>query len=348
MQNIKNNLLINGSTIKEAMRIIQESRYKIVLIIDENNKFMGTITDGDIRRALLNNLLLTDKVNQIMNHVPVTCTIDDSKAKILHIAKRKKYHYIPIIDDNNEVIGVHDIEELEETPTLTNEIILMVGGLGTRLQPLTNDTPKPLLKVGKKPILETIIESFANYGFINITLCVNYKAEQIKKYFKDGSNFGVKITYITENQRLGTAGALSLIKKDLKEPFFVMNGDLLTNINFEHFLNFHIQNDSIATMSIREIETQIPYGVIETKDHKILSIKEKPIQKIFVNAGIYVLEPKVLEYVPKNKFFDMPTLFEILIKENKNVLSYTNNGYWIDIGHLDDYKKANSIIGEDL
>ena len=218
----------------------------------------------------------------------------------------------------------------------------MAGGLGTRLRPLTQDTPKPLLKVGDKPILQTIIESFAKYGFEDIVISVNYKSHMIKDYFGDGSQFGVKISYIDEDKRLGTAGALSLLNDKPKEPFFVMNGDLLTNVNFEKFLDFHTFENSIASMAIREHEFQIPYGVIQTNGAKITDIKEKPIQKFFVNSGIYILSPQTLDYIPKDEFFDMPTLFNKLIEDNKNVLSFPIHEYWLDIGRMEELQKAQS------
>lgn len=218
----------------------------------------------------------------------------------------------------------------------------MAGGLGTRLRPLTQDIPKPLLKVGNKPILETIIKNFANHGFVNITISLNYKGEMIKDYFGDGSNFGVNIDYVEENMRLGTAGALSLIENKPNEAFFVMNADLLTDVNFSHLLDFHSFSNSDATMCVREYEYQVPYGVIEVEESNVTSIVEKPIQKFFVNAGIYVLSPKVFDYIPKNEFYDMPTLFNTFIEKEKRVISFPIHEYWLDIGRMSDFEQAQS------
>ena len=222
----------------------------------------------------------------------------------------------------------------------------MAGGLGTRLRPLTQDTPKPLLKVGNKPILETIIENFAKYGFVNITISVNYKADMIKEYFGDGSALGVNIDYIEESKRLGTAGALSLIKERPQEPFFVMNADLLTNVNFEHLLDFHLLERSVATMCVREYDYQVPYGVIETDGSLITSIKEKPLHKFFVNAGIYTLSPQVFEYIPKDEFYDMPTLFEDIIANNLKSVSFPIHEYWLDIGRMEEFEQAQNEYNE--
>ena len=341
MDLIKNLTITKNATIIDAMQIIQNGSLKIALVVDKQYKLIGTISDGDIRRALINNYHLEDTIENIINTSPSTCTINEPKEKIIQLALSKKLHLIPIVTNDNTLIGIEEIDKLLSPEPKENKVILMVGGLGTRLQPLTNDIPKPLLKVGEKPILETIIENFAKYGLTNITLCVNYKAEMIENHFGDGSTFGVNIEYIYEKKRLGTAGALSLLKDTLEEPFFVMNGDLLTDLNFQHMLNFHTTNQSDATMCLREMELQIQYGVVETKDNDILSLVEKPIHKYFVNAGIYILNPELLQYIPKDKFFDMPTLFEKAIKTNNKVTSYIHHGYWIDIGQLNDYKKAN-------
>jgi NDP-sugar pyrophosphorylase family protein len=200
--------------------------------------------------------------------------------------------------------------------------------------------------VGNKPILQTIVEKFAEYGYINIVMCVNYKSHIIQDYFGDGSKFGVNIEYVLEEQRMGTAGALSLLKSNPTESFFVMNGDLLTNVNFEHLHDFHMSNNSIGTMCVREYDFQVPYGVVNIYGSKILSIEEKPVHKFFVSAGIYMLTPEVLDYIPQSQFYDMPTLFERLISENKNVITFPLREYWLDIGKMEEYARANKEYDE--
>ncbi|MCF6173216.1 MAG: NTP transferase domain-containing protein [Campylobacteraceae bacterium] len=220
----------------------------------------------------------------------------------------------------------------------------MVGGLGTRLRPLTETTPKPMLPVGGKPILQTIVERFASYGFVNIVMCVGYKSNIIQDYFGDGSRFGVNIEYVLENKRMGTAGALSLLSdaQKPKEPFFVMNGDLLTNMNFENMLEFHSSNNSKATMAVREYDFQVPYGVVNVDNGKIINIEEKPVHKFFVSAGIYMLNPDAIELIPNNEFYDMPTLFEKYIELGENTMSFPLREYWLDIGRIEEYEQANS------
>lgn len=346
MKNIQNIKLNINSTIKEALQIIDSGAMQIALVVDKYDKLLGTLTDGDIRRGLLNGLSLDSPVETVVFRSPTVAKISDTKEEILKLALSKKLHQIPVVDENGKIVGVQEIEELIKPKIKTNKVILMVGGLGTRLRPLTENTPKPMLKVGNKPILQTIVEKFAEYGYANIVMCVNYKSHIIQDYFSDGSAFGIKIEYVLEEQRMGTAGALSLLAEKPTEPFFVMNGDLLTNVNFEHLHNYHMSNNAMGTMCVREYDFQVPYGVVNIENSKILSIEEKPVHKFFVSAGIYMLSPEVLQYIPQNKFYDMPTLFEKLISENKNAVSFPLREYWLDIGRIEEYKKANDEYHE--
>lgn len=346
MKNINNIKLNINSTIKEALQIIDNGALQIALIVDENDKLLGTLTDGDIRRGLLKGLDLNSSIESIIFKTPTIAKISNTKEEILKLALSKKLHQIPVVDDAGKIVGIQKIEELIKPKEKTNKVVLMVGGLGTRLRPLTENTPKPMLKVGNKPILQTIVEKFAEYGYTNIVMCVNYKSHIIQDYFGDGKEFGVNIEYILEEQRMGTAGALSLLKEKPTEPFFVMNGDLLTNVNFEHLHDYHLSNNSMGTMCVREYDFQVPYGVVNINDSKIISIEEKPTHKFFVSAGIYMLSPEALGYIPKDTFYDMPTLFEKLISVNKNTISFPLREYWLDIGRIEEYKRANEEYDE--
>ena len=346
MKNIENIKLKQNATIKEALGIIDSGAMQIALVVDDNDKLLGTLTDGDIRRGILRGLDLDSSIETIVFKEPAIAKISSTKEEILKIALSKKLHQIPIVDDNGIVLDLKEIEELVEPKIKTNRVILMVGGLGTRLRPLTQDTPKPMLKVGNKPILQTIVEKFAEYGFVNITMCVNFNASIIRDYFGDGREFGVNIDYVLEEKRMGTAGALSLLKERPSEPFFVMNGDLLTNVNFEHIFNYHTLNKATATMCVREYDYEVPYGVVKMNDNKITAIAEKPVQKFFVSAGIYMLSPEILDLIPKNEFYDMPALFEKLIKLSKNVISFPIREYWLDIGRMEEYQRANEEYKE--
>lgn len=342
MDKLKNLIITESSTIKEALKVIDAGAIRIALVINDKNELLGTLSDGDIRRGLLRNLSLDDSIKDLYFKNPIIASIHDSNEKIIQKAISKQVYQIPIIDEDGKLVDIVNLATLLNITKKRNRVILMAGGLGTRLRPLTEDIPKPLLKVGNKPILETIIKRFSEHGFVNITISLNYKGEMIKDYFGDGSNFGVNIDYIEENIRLGTAGALSLIENKPTESFFVMNADLLTDVNFSHLLDFHSYSNSDATMCVREYEYQVPYGVIETEDSCISSIVEKPIHKFFVNAGIYILSPKVFEYIPKNEFYDMPTLFNTLIKKDKKVISFPIHEYWLDIGRMSDFEQAQS------
>jgi len=341
MQNLEDIIVKESTSILEALKIIDKSSKQIALIVDNKKKLLGTISDGDIRRAILKNISLNDPIKNIYSKTPIVANVNNSKEEILNICRSKKIHQIPIIDEKGNLIGLEILDELISKEIKLNKVVLMVGGLGTRLRPLTKNIPKPMLKVGNKPILQTIVEKFSHYGYKNIVMCVNYKLNIIQDYFGDGSKFGVNIDYILEDKRMGTAGGLGLIDEKLTEPFFVMNADLLTNVNFDHLYDFHVTNNSMATMCVQDYDFKVPYGVVNVENTKILSIEEKPTQKYFVNAGIYMLSPDCLKYIPHNQFYDMPTLFEKLISENENVISFPLREYWLDIGHIDEYEKAN-------
>lgn len=341
MKNIDLYQIYSNATIKEALDKINVGGLSIAVVVDATKKVVGTLTDGDIRRGLLSGLTLDDPIQTIYNTNPTLANCNEAKEKIIQKAISKMLYQIPIVDNEGKLTDIEDLATLLRVNKRNNRVILMAGGLGTRLKPLTEQIPKPLLKVGNKPILETIIENFEQYGFSNITISVNYKADMIKEYFGDGSRFNVNIDYIEETKRLGTAGALSLIENRPQEPFFVMNADLLTNVNFTHLLDYHSFENSMATMCVREYDIQIPYGVIEFDKNRITSIKEKPIHKFFANAGIYTLSPHIFDYIPKNQFYDMPTLFEHLINDNKKVLSFPIHEYWLDIGQHHDFIRAN-------
>lgn len=342
MRDIQDILVFPDITVKKVLEIIDKSSKQIALVVDKEQKLLGTINDGDIRRGFLRGLGLEDSIETIYFRTPTVANINDTKERIVGLATSKKIHQIPLLNDSGVVVGLDILDELVSNNKKSNKVILMVGGLGTRLRPLTENIPKPMLIVGNKPILQTIVEKFAEYGFTNIVMCVNYKSNIIQKYFGDGSNFGVSIEYIFEEKRMGTAGALSLLKEKPEEPFFVMNGDLLTNVNFEHLYQYHISTNSAATMCVREYDFQVPYGVVDIKDSQIISIKEKPIHKFFVSAGIYILNPEVLQYIQKNEFYDMPTLFEKLIELEQNTLSFPIREYWLDIGRIEEYERANN------
>lgn len=332
--------IFENSTIINAIEKMDKTGHGIVCILNESNKLTGIITDGDIRRSILNGVSSNLPVTEIMNRDYTSWTNDQSREAAINYLRRINRRHLPIINEKRELVDLI-LLDFDNYQKYDNPVILMVGGLGTRLKPLTDDCPKPLLKVGNKPILETIIEKFMASGFHNFYLSVNYKSKMIKDYFGDGSQLGISIKYIHEEKRMGTAGALSLLPDKPDDSIVIMNGDLLTNVNFKELIEFHKEHNTHATMGVREHEYQVPYGVVEVVDNKIESIVEKPINRYFVNAGIYVIEPEVLKLIPNDTFFDMPTLFEKIKLEKFHSSAFPVREYWCDIGKPSDYEKAN-------
>ncbi|MFJ5790450.1 nucleotidyltransferase family protein [Lysinibacillus sp. NPDC093197] len=340
MKQWQKTLVNQNHTLLDTMKIIDDSSLQFAVVVDEEQHLLGTVTDGDIRRGILRGEGLDVTITSIMNPNPISARSGQKYHKYKQLMKSKMLKQLPIVDENNRIINILFTDSIE-TSINKNTVILMLGGLGTRLRPLTNDTPKPMLRVGNKPILETIIEGFKQYGYTNFIFSVNYKKEVIQDYFQNGEAFDVTIEYIEEDKKMGTAGALSLLKNRPTKPFFVMNGDLLTQINFDQLMQFHMEHESVATMCVREFEYQIPYGVIKTDGTDLVTIKEKPIHRSFVNAGIYVLNPEVFNYIPQDEYYDMPTLFEQLIDKKEKATVFPIHEYWLDIGKMDDFNKAN-------
>jgi GTP:adenosylcobinamide-phosphate guanylyltransferase len=265
------NIIISPSTpILKAIEIIDAGAMKIGLVADDDYRLLGTVTDGDIRRGILKGISLDDEVQMIMNSNPMTARSDESHDTVLAIMKLKRLHQIPIVDEAGRVIDIKILDDLLKSIPRNNWVVLMAGGLGSRLRPLTEDYPKPLLKVGNKPILETIMENFIEYGFRKFYLSVNYKADMIEGHFGDGSRWGVEIRYLREDQKLGTAGALGLLPEMTTEPLIIMNGDLLTKVNFQQLLDFHKEQRAQATMCVRDYDFQIPYGVVKVDKLRLI------------------------------------------------------------------------------
>jgi len=339
-------LIPQGTSIRDSLEIISKSRLQIGLVVNSQRHLLGVVTDGDIRRGLLKNIDLEAPIDSIMSTRFTSARKQDDRETVLGIMRSKVLQHLPILDNHGAVVGLTVLFDLVSPVKKDNWVVLMAGGLGTRLRPLTEQCPKPLLRVGDRPVLETILLGFRDYGFRKFFLSVNYKADMIEQYFGDGSNFNVEIQYIREDKRMGTAGCLSMLPEQPDKPFFVMNGDLLTRINFEQMLSFHEKNQSIASMGIREYDIEIPFGVVEVDHHQITSLQEKPVHKFFVNAGVYTLSPEVLKYVPANGYLDMPVLFERLLKDGQLTTAFPIHEYWLDIGRIGDYHRANGEFSQ--
>jgi dTDP-glucose pyrophosphorylase len=341
MKNWQKTLITPQMTLRDALVAIDEAISQIAVVVDEQGRLLGTLTDGDARRGLLRDLTLNDPVSKAMHINPTCARVTDSRHSVIKLMREKGLHQIPLVDTEGVVVGLKVVDDFLVSETRNNWVVIMAGGLGTRLKELTENTPKPMLPVGSKPILETIVLNYASQGFRKFYIAVNYKAERIEDHFGDGSELGVEIRYLRERERMGTAGGLSLLPEVPDAPFIVTNADLLTNQDFVELVERHIKKDVRATMAVRSHEMQVPFGVVQEDNGRIGAIVEKPIQRFTVSAGIYVLSPQVLPLIPKNCFFDMPSLFDEIFRVGMEARCHWIDGYWLDIGRLDDYKQAN-------
>jgi len=340
MKDWKKTLISDQATILRTVEVIDQGALQIAAVIDKDGKLKGVVTDGDIRRGLLKGISLSDSVEKIMIKTPITADSSKTREEILEIMRAKNIHQIPILDSEKKVVKIEFLEDFFNKTKLENIVVFMAGGLGSRLRPLTDDCPKPLLKVGEKPILETTLLHLQQQGFSKFRISVNYKQEMFVSHFGDGSRLNANIQYIQESKQLGTAGALGLLQEVPNKPIIVMNADLLTKINLQKALDFHSQNKSSITMCVREYDFQVPYGVVKLDKTKVLSIDEKPVHKFFVNGGIYVIEPDVLSYIPKDTHLDMTSLIDLVISKRHTVSAFPIREYWLDIGQMSDYARA--------
>lgn len=339
--NLKNISLKDSATLKDAMRVLNESPVKLVLVLGNKDQLLGTVTDGDVRRGLLTGLSLDDPIRQIMNRDPTVAMPEMGIEIIRGLIHSNRVCAIPIVDAERKIVGLETIDSLEPTHNMDVDVILMAGGFGKRLLPLTQDIPKPMLPLeGNKPMLEGIIEEFVRQGFHNFYISTHYKSDAIKDYFKDGKEFGCTINYTQEAEPLGTAGALSLLKEEIKNSFIVMNADLSVKINYRNLIEFHHNHQALATMCVRRAEYQVPYGVVELEDLHIKGIQEKPHYAYLINAGIYCFSREILDYITFNQQLDMPTLFQKIIKEQQNVSAFPIHEYWVDIGNVEGLDQA--------
>jgi len=340
MNEFRENIVSSFISLNDAINILDRVSIKILLVTSDTGKLVGTVTDGDIRRALVRRVTMDATVTEVMFTKPVVASYKDSKSTYLKKMKDSSVLQIPILN-NGKVIGLETTDHLEKNKCTDTTVFLMAGGFGKRLMPLTEHVPKPLLKVGNKPILETILEQLIQFGFNNFFISTHYKADMLKLHFGDGKEWNVNIQYIHEDKPLGTAGALGLLPKDLPgKQVLMMNGDLLTKVDFGQLLNMHAESDGVATVCVREYEFKVPFGVIDVDGHCITGIVEKPVHQFFINAGIYVLDTSIINSVERDCYLDMPNLIEMQIEEGKHVGLFPIHEYWIDIGQIDQYKQA--------
>lgn len=344
--NLENILIHTDCTIREVLEKLNVGGKGIVLVVDNNQRLVGTITDGDIRRAILKGASIDDEINGVVHRNPIYVEEGIDRERVKDIFIRRAVKQIPVVDKDGVVVDLVGINDILIPEGKENPVIIMAGGLGTRLKDLTKEIPKPMLKVGQDPILYHIINNFKQYGYNKILVTVNYKAKIIENYFQDGYAYGVKISYIREKERLGTAGGIKLAEEHLDKPFFVTNGDIFTNLNVDNMMKYHIDNKFDMTISVRKYAQKIPYGVIETKDNMVKNINEKPETKYLINGGIYCLNPNIVKLIPKDKYYEITDLINSCIQRGLKIGYYENKEYWMDIGRIEDYYKVNDDIGE--
>lgn len=338
-KNFKKLMIASDEKIFKAIEILDNTEKKIVLVTDEKKRLLGTITDGDIRRGLIKKIEIDQSVNKIMNKKPIYISHHISRNDALNIMKDKDILHLPITDKEKKIIDIYFANE-STAIQMKNTVLLMAGGFGKRLFPITAKIPKPMIKIGGKPILERIIENFKGYGFVNFEISTHYLPSKIKNYFKDGKKWNINISYINEDQPLGTAGSIALIKNKDSLPIILANGDIITDLNFEELLKFHNKHNAEITLVIKEYNVQVPYGVVETNNLSIKKIHEKPNQKFHINSGVYVINRSIIKNLKKNKALSMSDLINKSIKLRKKIMAFPIHEQWIDVGEYAQLDKA--------
>lgn len=330
----------NAGSIREAMQVITDNWRELALVVDDAARVIGVVTDGDIRRGLLSGLMLDASVCSVMTKEYISVGPDADRASVLDLMKARSIRHVPIVDRGQHLLGVHFMQDLIGATERPNAALVLAGGQGVRLRPLTEHIPKPMVQVAGRPILERIVLHLVGHGIRRIFLSVNYKAEMIEHYFEDGARFGCEIDYLHEPEALGTGGPLSLLAKAPVHPLIVMNGDLVTQVDIAEMLDFHEQRKAVATIAARAYEVEIPFGVIREEGGYLADIEEKPSSYHLINSGVYVLGRQAFEMVPKNTFFPITDLFAKLLEQRLPVGVYTMKGDWIDVGRHEELRRA--------
>lgn len=345
MRAFKDHLIFSGSSVKNALTKLNElSQDAILFVVDINNKLVGSLTDGDIRRGLLNNFTIESKVDEIIQSKPRYITKGANNIQKIIEYRKENFRILPVLDSDGKVVNVINFRNVNSY--LPIDAVIMAGGRGQRLKPLTDSIPKPLIAVGSKPIMEHNLDRLAKYGIDDFWVSINYLGEQIENYFGDGRNKNIKIEYVREAEPLGTIGAVSNIKNFEHDYILITNSDLLTSIDYEDFfLEFVTKEADFAVLTI-PYQVIIPYAVLETHEGAIRSFKEKPTYTYYSNGGIYLMKKELLKYIPENTYFNSTDLMESLIQKNYKVISYPFSGYWLDIGKHDDLEKAKNDINK--
>lgn len=341
-ERLKKITILPSVSIKEGVQTLDKSGIGVLAICDKQNTLLGIVTDGDIRRAILRSITFDQEIGLICNRTPLTAPQGVSRLDSLHLMNTGRdfvINHLPVVDNQGMLVDFILRSDLTREEQLPVTAVIMAGGFGTRLRPLTDDIPKPMLKVGGRPLLEHTILRLKESGVRDFIITTHYLPEKIKNHFGDGRSFGVSITYIEEDEPLGTGGALGLIGI-CNETLLVMNGDIMTHVDFRAMFDYHIQQSAMITVGSRSYEIQVPYGVLNCEGSAVKSIAEKPVQEFLVNAGIYYLDKSVLSSIPRGQKYNMTDLIEQMIEKNKSVVGFPIIEYWVDIGHIEDYNNV--------
>lgn len=326
--------------LRQAVEVIETNKGKIVLVVEDGNRLIGTVTDGDIRRGLLRGCTLDSPASTVMNRRPHVASPREGRGRIFEIMRQHNLRQIPIVGENGRVVDIELINDFLLPEPLHNIVIVMAGGEGKRLRPLTDSVPKPMLSVGGRPILETIVGQFAQEGLCRLFFSVNYRAEVIQSYFGDGTAHNVQIRYIEEPEALGTVGSLRLLPERPTLPFIVINGDVLTKLSYRDMLDFHCETKAQITLCVQHYPVHIPFGVVRLDGEYVMDLQEKPIFDHFIVSGIYALDPSVLDLIPAEGGFDMPQLIDKILRSGGKVAAFPVREYWVDVGRLEDLSRA--------
>jgi dTDP-glucose pyrophosphorylase len=339
-----------AATIGQVMTCIDRNTKGIALVVDADGRLLNTVTDGDIRRSILAGVkldaplaALLERKRAVSRATPVTALAGSSAPELLRVMQEHHIRHLPLVDGAGRAVELATLDELLPSEQLPLQAVIMAGGAGTRLRPLTQDLPKPMLPVGGRPMLEHVIEQLRGAGINRVNITTHYKREVIENHFGDGHGFGVEVSYVKETQPLGTAGALGLMDSP-KEPLLVVNGDILTRVDFRAMLRFHREHQADLTVAVRQYDVNVPFGVIETNGERVTKVVEKPVLNFFVNAGIYLLEPCVHQFIPNGQRYDMTELIQHLVAQGRRVVSFPVLEYWLDIGQHADYVAAQSQV----
>ncbi|MFZ0312900.1 MAG: nucleotidyltransferase family protein [Candidatus Korobacteraceae bacterium] len=347
-------LITAKSSVRETMSVIDRHGKGVAVLVDEERRFVAIVTDGDIRRGILAGVNLEQPIARlkewptIPSRVPVTALVGISEADILTLMNTRDIRQIPLLDEEGRVCELSVMEDIVKEVDLPLTGVIMAGGYGKRMMPLTETLPKPMLPVNGRPLLEHMLNKLQKAGIRSVNVATHYRSDQIVEHFSDGSQFGLKLNYFDEAEPLGTAGALAKMTATT-EPLLVLNGDILTDVDLRAMLHFHREHNAALTVGVRQYDIEVPFGVVETNGSaKVTAITEKPVLRHFINAGIYLVNPEMCRLVPPDRCFDMPDLIRAAINCGSAVISFPIREYWLDVGQLEQYQKAEADVAKGI